>query len=297
MADRQSLQSLPGGRNRRVPRIHDADLVHGFPRVLRPGSRLHPPGEQMHDSRRRRCGRTSPGWTVESRSHAHPRRVDGRGGSVERWQEDRRRCPAKVPGGIRGLRARELPQAEALADVCLESCATDSYWYAGALGLKCWIALFTDDPTLSSTAEALLGLDSGDDKPWFDGMALLNLALASRRRGRTRRSRRLFLLAAERYGEQSLRQGQPPEWRHVIDYFGTLCRWAAGGDRSGWERLIGRLEEDPNREDGLLRNLGTCVRLMLRSASGEEVLHDAEESVKKGVSRTFLSLLLLERPG
>ncbi len=120
--------------------------------------------------------------------------------------------------GYAAFEQGDLERAAMLADVCLASSNPASYWYAGALGLKCWIANWADDrDALEQAAERLLALDTGTDKPWFDGLALLNLALARRRAGRTEESTALFLRAAERYAAQHLQLGQPGEWQHILD--------------------------------------------------------------------------------
>ena len=197
--------------------------------------------------------------------------------------------------GYEAFEQGDFKSANALADTCLALSSQTSYWYAGALGLKCWVADFTNDlADLERTASTLLAMDTGTDKPWFDGVALLNLGLAKRKHGHTSEAQTLFLRAAERYKTQQLQPGQPSEWQNVIDYFSTLCRWAATEETIEWRKNLSQFRDDTSEQSELLRQLSAAVQLMLRYSEGEEIKQEAVELVKGGVSRTFLSVLLLE---
>ena len=170
-----------------------------------------------------------------------------------------------------------------------------SYWHAGALGLKCWSANFTNNlAEVESSANALLVLDTGDDKAWFDGLALLNLGLAKQRNGFAGEARDQYCRAAERYAAQQLHTGQPREWQSVINYFSTLCRWAASGEIREWSSYLDHFSERMSEPSELIQQLTAAANLMLRYAEGEKVRDEALELVEQGVSRTFLALVLLE---
>jgi tetratricopeptide (TPR) repeat protein len=197
--------------------------------------------------------------------------------------------------GYEAFEQGDFRRANELADTCLASSSQTSYWYAGALGLKCWVANFTNNlAELEQTAETLLSMDTGTDKPWFDGVALLNLGLAKRKDGQSSEAQTLFLRAAERYKAQELQPGQPGEWENVIDYFSTLCRWAATEETVEWRSILERFGDDTSEQSELLRQLSAAAQIMLRYSEGEEVKRETIELVKEGVSRTFLSVLLLE---
>ena len=198
--------------------------------------------------------------------------------------------------GYAALEQGDFRRADELADACLAVSSPNSYWYAGALGLKCWIANFTNNfADLELTATSLLASDTGLDKPWFEGLVLLNLGLAKKRSGDTSLAQKLFLQASERYAAQHLRPEQPNEWRKVLDYFKTLCRWAATGESAFWEQFLDQFERSDQDEHGkLLWQLISASQLMLRHAKGQEVRQDAVELLKRGVSRTFLAVVLTE---
>ena len=197
--------------------------------------------------------------------------------------------------GYEAFEQGDFRSANALADSCLAVSFQTSYWYAGALGLKCWVANFTNNRAeLERTAATLMAMDTGIDKPWFDGVVLFNLGLAKRRDGQTGETRTLFLHAAELYDAQQLQSGQPSEWQNVTDYFSTLCRWVTTEETIEWRRILNRFRDDTGEQSELLRQLSAAAQIMLRYSEGEEVKREAFELVKEGVSRTFLSVLLLE---
>ncbi len=185
--------------------------------------------------------------------------------------------------------------AIALADQCMALSAQTSYWYAGALGLKCWVANFTNNLLiLEQTAATLLAMDTGSDKPWFDGIAWLNLGLAQRKQGNTNQACHFFLQAANRYRAQQLRPEQPGEWQNVLDYFNTLSRWAVTEETAVWEKFLDRfINDETNKPGELLCHLASAARLMLRYSEGSDIKQEAVTLVKQGVSRTFLAVPLL----
>ncbi len=202
----------------------------------------------------------------------------------------------KYLAGYEAFQQGDFSRANELADSCMAMSSKASYWYAGALGLKCWVANFSNNLVdLEQTAASLLALDTGSDKPWFDGLALLNLGLARRKNGNTRTASTLLSRAAERYGEQQLQLEQPREWQYVLDYFNALCRWAVAEEATIWEEILDRLEKDGNdKQSELLRELTLSARLMLRYSQGKEVKGEAVTLVQTGTSRTFLAVLLIE---
>ncbi len=200
--------------------------------------------------------------------------------------------------GYAAFEAGNFESAVALADTCLDISPPSSYWYAGALGLKCWVANFSDNPVeLERSANALLAMESGTDKPWFDAVALLNLGLAERKAGRMRAAQPLLLRAAELYAAQQLQPGQPQQWQQVLDYFSTLSRWAATGERDEWINLLTQFEPTVDEQNELIQQLCAAAHILLEYTAGENVGQRASELVAQGVSRTFLSAILLERSG
>ena len=186
--------------------------------------------------------------------------------------------------GYEAFEQGDYRKSNELADTCMALSSQTSYWYAGALGLKCWVANFTNNlADLERIASTLLAMDTGIDKPWFDGVVLLNLGLAKRKDGQSSEARTFFLRASERYKAQELQPGQPGDWENVIDYFSTLCRWAVVEETNEWRNLLKRFRDDTSEQSELLRQL-----------SAAEVKRETIELVKESVSRTFLSVLLLE---
>ena len=197
--------------------------------------------------------------------------------------------------GYEAFEQGDFQRAEALANQCIALASQSSYWYVGALGLKCWVANFTGNwDALEQNAAILLASETGDNKPWFDGVALLNLGLANRRKDRVDKARAFLMAAGERYNAQRLHEGQPAEWQYVIDYFATLSRWAANERVSEWRKYLDKVPSVPGKRSELVRQLSAAAQLMLRYAEGEEVKKDAKELVVEGVSRTFLAVILLE---
>lgn len=201
----------------------------------------------------------------------------------------------KYMAGYEAFEGGDFSRANELADACMVISSQTSYWYAGALGLKCWVANFTHNlADLEQTTTALLVMDTGEDKPWFDGVALLNLGLAKRKAGNTNEAGSLFLRAAERYEAQQLHPGQPSEWQNVLDYFYALCRWAATEEATVWEEVLDQISDDDSGEPNKLsQQLRSSAQLMLRYSEGGEVKQEAVELVRGGVSRTFLAVILL----
>jgi hypothetical protein len=200
--------------------------------------------------------------------------------------------------GYQAFERGDYRSADELAGRCLALSSPKSYWHAGSLGLKCWTANFSNNlAAVESTANALLSLDTGDDKAWFDGLALLNLGLAKQRSGFAVESQGTFLRAAERYAGQQLHPGQPREWQSVINYFSTLGRWAATGEISEWSRYLDHFSERMSEPSELIQQLTAAAQLMLRYSEGEKVREEALVLVEQGVSRTFLVFILLKKIG
>jgi len=189
----------------------------------------------------------------------------------------------------------DYEKAFKLSETCLATSPPDSYWYAGALGLECWIANFTHNmEKVERSAEKLLSLETGDDKSWFDGLAWFNLGLARAQVGRMNDAKTYFLSVAESYRSQELQARQPAEWQMVLEYFATLARWSASGENAEWVEFMSRIDKDEVGRGELAQQLLAAARIILRCSKGEEVKKDAIEMVKTGVSRTFLSPVLLD---
>ncbi len=196
--------------------------------------------------------------------------------------------------GYEAFEQGDFAHARSLADACLAASPRSAYWYAGAWGLRCWIACFEGDgPALEQSAATLLALQPELDKHWFDGIAWFTQGVAKRQAGQRDAARALFVRAAEQYEAQPLLPGQPAEWQDVIDYFATACRWAAGGAVAEWEEFLTRFERGADVSNALLGQLAAAARVMLRYAEGETVQQNALALLGEGVSRTFLALVLL----
>lgn len=200
--------------------------------------------------------------------------------------------------GYQAFERGDYYSADELAGRCLALSSPISYWHAGALGLKCWTANFSNNLSeVETSANTLLVLDTGDNKVWFDGLALLNLGLAKQRNGFAGEAQGHYCRAAERYAAQKLHTGQPRDWQSVINYFCTLCRWATTGEIREWSKYLDRFSERMSEPSELIQQLTAAANLMLRLAEGEKVRDKALELVEQGVSRTFLALILLEKIG
>ncbi len=180
-----------------------------------------------------------------------------------------------------------------LAGKCLLSADRDSYWYAGALALRCWAANWDGDAGMAiRDAYVLLAMDAGDDKMWFDGTALLNLGLIRRRGGDNGEAEVLFQFASERYAAYVIESDKPSEWLLIRDMFAAACFWAAQNETGKLDELA---KELPNASSSSAdtAHVRQAVDLYLRAARGENVGADARAATSKGVSRTFVALLLI----
>lgn len=195
--------------------------------------------------------------------------------------------------GYRAFEKGDYDKAIGLAADCLKTADFDSYWYPGALALRCWAANYGGNAEqVIRDAYMLLSIDSGDDKMWFDGSALLNLGLLRRRGGDVSEAEILFQFAAERYGAYEIDAKQPPEWRIIRDLFVAACTWAALDSVDKLDELAGRLKEKPDAK-GEIAHVGRVVELFKRAAAGKDVRDEAQKAVGNGVSRAFVALLLL----
>ena len=179
------------------------------------------------------------------------------------------------------------------ATKCIELTEVDSYWYAEALALRCWAANFADDQErVSRDANALLVLDTGDDKMWFDGLAVMNLALVKRRLGDVGQAETLFDQARAKFSSHRVRPEKSDHWRLMREFFEAVSDWASSGTTDKLDRLSGRLSvtKDPSDETTSLRRV---VDLYQRHARGEDVDDDAHRAADDGVSRAYLSALLI----
>ena len=188
-----------------------------------------------------------------------------------------------------------FPKARLLASQCLAVTPQDSYWHSGALGLKCWSANYLgDNATVERDAAKLLSSDAGVDKLWFDGLALFNLGLVSRRTRRAREARTYFTQALQRYAAYEIRPGQPHTWAWINKFFVAIAHWASSGEANRLWQLARELANHPVFDDEL-HHLRRAVYLYLRRAMGEDVSAEAETAAQQGVSRAVLAYILLEK--
>jgi len=213
---------------------------------------------------------------------------------MEKTKTKTKRTPEKLyKDGYAAFEKGDYPKAIELAGACLQSAAGDSYWYPGALALRCWSATWMgDDERAVRDAYMLLSIDSGDDKMWFDGTALFNLGLIRRRNGDNEQAEFLFQFASERYAAYTVESDLPAEWPLIRDMFAAACRWAAVGETDKLETLAGALKKSPAAKGDMV-HVKRAVDLYLRAAAGEDVRADAAAATSKGVSRTFVALLLI----
>jgi hypothetical protein len=187
----------------------------------------------------------------------------------------------------------DFARAVDLATTCWKAAAPNSYWFAGALGLRCWAAHFAGDiDTMEHDAHVLTCLDTGDDKPWFDGLALVNLGIMFLKLGNVDKAELLFSQASAMYAAARHDAGQAGDQALVKELFGAVTHWAATDDPAkiaDLDERIGRV----SHPDDETQKIQTAVRLYHRRAKGENVAAEAADAVRQGVNRTLLALLLL----
>jgi tetratricopeptide (TPR) repeat protein len=188
----------------------------------------------------------------------------------------------------------DFSKAISLATRCLEIAAPDSYWYSGSLGLRCWAASYTgDDAGVERDAGDLLARDSGPDRAWFEGLALLNLGLVYRRAGNRSKAKQCYARASERYAAYQIQPDHPPIWGLIVRFFTASTHWAAYQKRDKLKELALEMSGLPT-QDAETQRLMHAVELLLRHAQGQDVRVEAEKAASDGVSRTFLVQILLE---
>jgi tetratricopeptide (TPR) repeat protein len=185
-------------------------------------------------------------------------------------------------------------EAIELATQCLKVAPTDSYWYPGALGLRCWAANYTgDDIMVARDAHTLLAFDTGNEKMWFDGLAVLNLALVRRRVGDAGQAETLFDQARAKFQAYRINPGKPDEWRLARELFEALSYWGASGETDKIDDMAGRLSVVANPSDEVER-LKKVIDLYQRYTRGEDVVKEARQAAIDGVSRVLLALILIK---
>lgn len=195
--------------------------------------------------------------------------------------------------GYAALDRGDFSGAIKLATTCLNASDTDSYWYAGALGLRCWAANYAGEhERVVLDAHALLALDSGDDKMWFDGLAAFNLAIIRRGLGDVGQAELLFDQARAKYQAYRVNPKMPDDWYLVRAFFEALAHWASSGNTDKIDDLAGRLSVMPNPSIAI-DQMHKAADLHQRYARGENVGDEAAKAADDGVSRTFLALLLI----
>ncbi len=184
--------------------------------------------------------------------------------------------------------------AIALATQCLEKAPAGSYWYAGALGLRCWAANYLgDNESVEHDAQKLLNLDTGTEKPWFDGLAFLNLGFVYQRKGKVNEAKAFFSDASDQYATYEIQTSQPGEWKIISHFFVAMAQMAAFEKVETLEKVSDELSKYPASSEEIVR-FRQAVNLYLRRFHGENVSLEAESAAQNGVSRAFLSLILLD---
>ncbi len=135
--------------------------------------------------------------------------------------------------------------------------------------------------------------DAGSEKPWFDGLALLNLGLVRYRAGQTTEAKELFAQASEQYSAHKIDPEHPSEWQLVSEFFAAVTRLAAFGEVDRMKQLAEKLASLPV-PDKEMEHLSHAVGLYQRHARNEDVRAEAAAAAQKGVSRAFLAIILLE---
>jgi hypothetical protein len=184
-------------------------------------------------------------------------------------------------------------EADRLGIECRDRSTKESYWYWGATGLRCWVCNFTNDGEgLKEAAAELLEGCPVAHRPWFVGVAQLNLGLWFARHGDADLAREAFEAAATAYDDYDLDSTQPPSWALVLGYFAAVARWASG---AGVDELKHVAEEIHAEADAgeCPEGLCTAAGLLLRRARGEAVMSTVAQALVDGVSRAFLAPLLL----
>ena len=195
--------------------------------------------------------------------------------------------------GYAALDQGDFGKATSLATECLAIAPPDAYWHFGALGLRCWAANYMkDNQSVERDARNLLAEDAGPDKPWFDGLALLNLGLVRWRAGRIDAAKTLFAQASTRYAAYRLGSGRPAEWMLIVRFFTAVTGWAASGETDALMRLAEELASLPAMNEEIAR-LDRVVTLYLRRAEGKQVTAEVKAAARRRTSRAFLALILL----
>jgi hypothetical protein len=202
--------------------------------------------------------------------------------------------PEKIySDGYAAFERGDFDTAIDLAGQCLGAADNDSYWYAGALGLRIWATSFSGDVhRMTLDANALLSLDSGDHKMWFDGLALTNLAIELRKTGDIGEAELNFSQASAKYVMYRVADDQPADYRYIVDLFAAVNHWAATDSPEMVQALADRMAAAKNLT-GDAAGVKRAVDIYLKMAGGETVTKLAEDAVAEGVSRTFLALPLL----
>lgn len=179
------------------------------------------------------------------------------------------------------------------AAAVMQAAAADSRWYAAAMSLHCWASHFSGDLTAAERdACTILTLDSGDEKLWFDGQALINLGIMRRKVGDIGAAELIFDQASSRFAEYTMPPDSSSECEFSRDLFAAFAYWAARDETRKLEELAQRLKSRPPG-DGNASHVYRSVELYLSMAKGNEVKAEAAKAAAEGVGRTLLAPILL----
>jgi hypothetical protein len=179
------------------------------------------------------------------------------------------------------------------AAACMQDTAADSHWYAAAMSLHCWASHFSGDfAAAERDAYTLLTLDTGDEKLWFDGLALINLGIMRRKVGDIGEAELIFDQASTKFATYLMPPDSFSECELSRELFAAFAYWAANDETRKLEELAQRLQGQSHTE-GNAGHVYRSVELYLRLAKGDDVKAEATKASAEGVHRTLLAPILL----
>lgn len=196
--------------------------------------------------------------------------------------------------GYRAFEQGDYAEAIDLASRVLTTADAHSYWYWGALGLRCWAANFAEDEAaVMRDAQLLIAAEESPEARWFQGVAHLNLGLLHRSSGAHALAQTHFLRACESYDLYQVQPDAPSSWEYVRRFFAGAARWAADESTESLKLLRDDITTADDTSDDEVAHLLRAIELYFQAATGNAVHELAVCALRDGVSRTFLSLLLI----